>query len=73
MFDHGVAHDQPDICWERDGLVSEGAAVEKNCVIELAEAGDELVHDADVSADEFIFCALAEFGDFCKAGFRPSS
>jgi hypothetical protein len=64
VFDHGVAHDQADIRWKRDGLVSERAAVEKNYVIGLAEAGDELVHDSDMRADEFIFGSLAEFGDF---------
>jgi hypothetical protein len=64
VFDQGVAEDKADVGWKWDGFVMERAAIEKNCVIGFSEAGSELIHDANVRADEFIFGALAELGDF---------
>ncbi len=46
----------------REGVL-QPAAVDHDGVVLLAEAGDELVHDADVGADEGILCVLAEQGD----------
>src|SRR5690242_11648288 len=54
VFDHGVADDHGNPGGKRQELIFEGTAIEKDGVMRAAEAGGELVHDADASADKFI-------------------
>ena len=68
VLDHGVADDDADV--GRDGRegVGEEAGVDHDGVVLLAAADDELVHDADVGADEGVLGALAEEGDLWRGG-----
>ena len=64
VFDHGVANDHGNAFGKRKKFVIERPAIEKNRVAGVAETGSELVHDTDPCADEFVFSALAKFGNF---------
>ena len=59
-----VADHQADARRNRNELVLERTAIEKKCVTGFAHAGNELVHDADAGADEFVLRLAAQFGDF---------
>ena len=63
VLDHGVGNDERDIGRNGRELEAEVAAVEQQGMIFGAVGGDELVHDAAIGADEFVFGALAETGE----------
>ncbi len=62
----GVADDDACLGWNAHEGGFEGAADDHDGAIPRAAADNELVHDADVGADEGIFRAAAELGDLRK-------
>ena len=60
MLDHGVADHEFDGIGNQEGFKGQRAAIEHKRVVLLPVQGNELVHDADASADEFVFCFLAK-------------
>ena len=60
-LDVGIAHhDAAPFDLERHKLITQIAAINQQRVAELAEPGNELIHDAAIDADEAVFRPLAE-------------
>jgi len=71
-LDSGVANDDAGIAGgERHRLVGQRPAIEKQGMARLAKAGDELVHDPAVHADEVVLRALAEQGHLLGPHLEP--
>ena len=64
VFHHAVADDKLRIVEKREQLKFQRAAVQHKRVVRASAAGDHLVHDAATRTGKFIFCALADFGEF---------
>jgi len=63
-FDAGIADDDRIIPQpERDLGESEGRAVEQKGVVGLSVGDDELIHDAAIDADIFVFDLFAQDGE----------
>jgi hypothetical protein len=62
VLDHGVTDRHSHSVGNGDELELERTAVEQEGVASFSQAGDKLVHDADMGADKNIFASLAEPG-----------
>jgi hypothetical protein len=63
VLGHGVADYELDACRDGYELKFQRAAIEQKGMSCLSQAGDELVHDSDASANKTVFGLAAELGD----------
>src|SRR5579862_2135682 len=62
MLDHGVADNQPNVVRNRYEFEFERAAVEQQSLLLVGHRGNELIHDANASANELVFRLATQLG-----------